>query len=508
MQRYKCFLGGAVSCALIGLSAFAQSTPSSHGRRMIDPGPDNTPVNEPVIAGQLSDGGESTIMVIWQVQDVPGPGEVEVPVRFEYATAVFDSMLNEWVFTDRGVVPEPIEIMEHFDPTVAAGGKTATGSAGYVGAGAGLVPDGPIEVPNAFLLRTPAGGLIFDPLLSETFDDCIVRYTKIGAEDIGSQTTQTRFHLLAISLEDLTGCGELGQALLRRSENNGITWSMWLPVTDENGPVIGFPSKPVLVPELLISSAQSYFSYLDDQALHIRVARAQDAAIPAWNDAGLTVTPNLPVNQGQTYFDVAKSYVAGNFEIGPFTSIAVGQDGETMYVVYQDLAGAPQGNDGDFDIFISRRLFNSQTGLYEWKSPKKVNLDAAHVKNDQFMPVVAVDYEGRIHVAWLDTRHDRRSPGQDVTIALYYAYSTDQGETFTEMMLDNQIIKTEYLENEFFIGDGLDMVIRENSVLITAMGTSHVRISGAQQQFGGIGGGGGGNPPQENEAIYLYRVNW
>lgn len=509
-------LGGAVCCAASGSLSHAQPVPESKGRQLVDPGPIDVPVNEPVIAFQNTDTVGPTLMVMWQVQDVPGPGEVEAPLRFEYATAVFDNVQDRWVFTDRGAVPAPLEIMEHFDPTLAAGIKTGTNSARYTGAGAGRVFDQSQQiVENAFLLRTdPSDPLEFDPLLSEWLDECIVRYTKLRAVEVGAATLSTTMHLLSTIVDFESVCGESGQVLLRRSVNNGVSWSNWLPVVDEHGPVIGFPSKPVLVVDIqVIGGAQSYFSYLDEQASYIRIARADDAAVPAWSDAGLNVTPTLPIGMGQTYFDAAKTYVAGEFEIGPFTSMAVAPDGETMYVVYHDLAGPPQGNDGDFDIYIARRLFNEQTSQYEWKAPKKVNLDAPHVRSDQFMPVMEIESDGRIHIAWYDTRGDLRAPGQDVTISLFYAWSDDQGETFTEIQLDDQIIKTEELSNPKFIGDGLDMAFSGTSLLISAMGTSHVRVYPGppdyeQQMLGGFIPGGPGQPVQENEAIYIYRVDW
>src|SRR5690606_16510702 len=117
------------------------------------------------------------------------------------------------------------------------------------------------------------------------------------------------------------------------------------------------------------------------------------------------------------------------------------------------------------------------------------------------------------HVAWYDTRGDKVAPGQDVKIGLYYAYSTDNGQTFTEFQLDDQAIETDSLLNANSIGDRIDITFNptNNDVVVAYIGTTHVRVYPGppdyeQQMLGGFIPGGPGQPVQENEAIYIYRV--
>lgn len=100
----------------------------------------------------------------------------------------------------------------------------------------------------------------------------------------------------------------------------------------------------------------------------------------------------------------------------PPASMARSHDG-TLYVAWHD------ARNGDADVFVRR----STDGGSSWSTPRQVNDDAPDSLTDQYHPVVSVAPSGRLDVAFYDRRHDRNNVYNDV----YYAYSLDQGATFS-----------------------------------------------------------------------------
>jgi hypothetical protein len=80
-------------------------------------------------------------------------------------------------------------------------------------------------------------------------------------------------------------------------------------------------------------------------------------------------------------------------------------------------------NSDPCDIMFSR----STDGGLSWSAPWRVNDDVGNV-NYQWFGTMSVAPDGRIDVIWLDTRDN---PGF-VNSALYYSYSLDQGNTWTQ----------------------------------------------------------------------------
>lgn len=81
--------------------------------------------------------------------------------------------------------------------------------------------------------------------------------------------------------------------------------------------------------------------------------------------------------------------------------------------------------DGDSDILASRSCDKGKT----WSKPVRVNQDAT--KSDQWMPRVAVDDQGAVHVVYMTRAYD---PGNRL-IDAEEAFSTDGGETWTTLRL-------------------------------------------------------------------------
>ncbi len=91
-------------------------------------------------------------------------------------------------------------------------------------------------------------------------------------------------------------------------------------------------------------------------------------------------------------------------------SIAVNSTG-ALHVVWQDL------RNGDWDIYFA----NSTNGGATWSEPNvKINTDVG--SDHQINPVIAVDSEDTIYIAWEDYRNGDAD--------IYFAKSTDGGETW------------------------------------------------------------------------------
>jgi hypothetical protein len=107
------------------------------------------------------------------------------------------------------------------------------------------------------------------------------------------------------------------------------------------------------------------------------------------------------------------------FRMATYPVLAVDNSGGAhdgrRYVVWADQPGSI-----DTDIQVLLRW--SDDGR-NWSDPVTVNDDPA---GDQFMPWIAVDPKGGVHVAWMDRRNDPTNRLLDV----YYAYSDDGGLDF------------------------------------------------------------------------------
>lgn len=98
-----------------------------------------------------------------------------------------------------------------------------------------------------------------------------------------------------------------------------------------------------------------------------------------------------------------------------------GSDGyEKAYLVYMD------SSNSDWNIFCSMiTSFFDHSEYIDFWPPVRVNDDSGD-GTDQFMPAVAVDEQGRIHVAFYDRRLD---PG-NLLYDVYYTSSSDSGHTW------------------------------------------------------------------------------
>jgi hypothetical protein len=99
-------------------------------------------------------------------------------------------------------------------------------------------------------------------------------------------------------------------------------------------------------------------------------------------------------------------------------------------------------------------LAKSTDGGLTWSSPIRINDDSSET-NTQWFGTMSVAPNGRIDAVWLDTRDN---PGSDSS-ALYYSYSTDEGNTWSV----NEKLSASFdphvgYPNQNKMGDYFDMV--------------------------------------------------
>jgi BNR/Asp-box repeat protein len=134
-------------------------------------------------------------------------------------------------------------------------------------------------------------------------------------------------------------------------------------------------------------------------------------------DHGETFTTPLPIG---AYHALPPTLANSFFRVGSLPGFAIdrssGPNKGALYSVYASWNPAEENSDV--------LLVASHDGGKTWTAPIQVNDDAT--KTDQWMPNLAVDAAGTIHVTWLDRR-------DDPTNTKYYAYaatSNDGGKTF------------------------------------------------------------------------------
>jgi hypothetical protein len=114
------------------------------------------------------------------------------------------------------------------------------------------------------------------------------------------------------------------------------------------------------------------------------------------------------------------------------------------------LSSVERPNNDPGDVMFAR----STDGGFTWDMPVRVNDDIS-VDNTQWLATMSVAPNGRIDAVWLDTRDN---PFTQLS-ALYYSYSTDQGNTWSE----NEILSGIFdpyvgYPNQQKMGDYFDMI--------------------------------------------------
>jgi len=209
------------------------------------------------------------------------------------------------------------------------------------------------------------------------------------------------------------------QILFVRSMDGGITYSEPLVLSKAT---LGFVqgSMPAVGP-----NGEVYVVWLAAETSSERALRIRRS-----DDGGVTFGPEVTIASLRPTADPTASRrcgrqaLKGNIRTLELPAIAVDRsDGPTkgsVYVVYQS---DPDGDGPDTsDVFFTR----STDGGLRWSAPIRVNDD--QTTTDQWMPSVAVTYEGTIGVMFYDRRRD---PENNLKIDVYMAVSRDGGQSFS-----------------------------------------------------------------------------
>jgi hypothetical protein len=191
--------------------------------------------------------------------------------------------------------------------------------------------------------------------------------------------------------------------------------------------------------ELYAAGASNYYG--------IVVARSNNAVDPgtyvAWDyytqvDIDGSMEAGAAVNPGGL---LGQAYIAVNNATGP--------EYGNVYV----LASVQRLSNGDpGDVMFAK----SEDGGFSFSDPIRINDDFS-ISNTQWFGTMSVAPNGRIDVVWLDTRDAPSST--PLWSALYYSYSLDGGETWS----DNELLSDSFdphvgWPNQQKMGDYFDMV--------------------------------------------------
>ena len=162
--------------------------------------------------------------------------------------------------------------------------------------------------------------------------------------------------------------------------------------------------------ELYISGSASYNG--------IVISTSTNAQIP-----GSTISWNFPVEVDMDGYITADSPINPAGLLGQANIDVDHSNGPGRGNVYVLASVARISNSDPGDVMFAK----STDGGLTWGYPIKINDDPG-VTNTQWLATMSVAPNGRIDVAWLDTRD--APPGSDLS-ALYYSYSNDQGDTWS-----------------------------------------------------------------------------
>ncbi len=173
-------------------------------------------------------------------------------------------------------------------------------------------------------------------------------------------------------------------------------------------------------------------------------------------DGGTTLSPPMTIATRMAFWDLYDApQVPGYFRVPPFTYLAVDPIDGTLYCVYFDVTQVVGGN-ANVDLYFTRSSDQGDT----WSLPRVINGDS-DPPGDQFFPWLETDSSGRLHLLYYDTRNTQQDDWEpSAYIDAYYAWSEDQGNTWTEHRLSPVAFNTGAASD--FLGDYLGMGVGHN----------------------------------------------
>lgn len=190
-----------------------------------------------------------------------------------------------------------------------------------------------------------------------------------------------------------------------RSTNQGVNWSI------VNLGNIGYPTYIVTGPSSSVSGGIMYLCYhlYENYLMHVKLRRSYDG--------GLTFTPEIlvsdfmpaPLLKNDSILATHFNQMSADNSFGPYRG--------NVYIVF---TGRGLGID-KANIYLTKSTNYGDN----WSVPVKLNDDNS--TTDQWMPALTVDDNGKIYVAWYDSRIDELNNRMTL---LYGTVSTDGGNSF------------------------------------------------------------------------------
>lgn len=233
----------------------------------------------------------------------------------------------------------------------------------------------------------------------------------------------------------------------RRSLDGGATWEgdeIAIGATRVSGTFCATPAT--------YGDRDLYIVYQPANELLFRFVRGQDPQDPNQVD-GMTFTylpqecevglgEQDPVELTIPYETEAPDigdYLPGTFSPKRVPQLVADPSSDArMYLVFHD---SDPNHPTDINVYLYQL---NRSGEYWCPGPKRrVNADIRQVDDDQFMPSVAVDDHGYVHVVYYDDRRYDQSdgmadPNNPHKFDCYYAYSKNGGVSWDEWRLDGE----------------------------------------------------------------------
>jgi len=307
-----------------------------------------------------------------------------------------------------------------------------------------------ISPPEIFAAGKPPGALDFEPSVRIRNNEQLADKGFLAAGPAPGDPDSTLLHFV-----DRRG--------LHTSRDLGETWSELLFLGNLQGPL------PRVGPrgELYIG----FWNGLDG----VQLIRSLDG--------GATVHDRTFIARRLEVWDNTDgSRFPGRFRVPPLPYLAVDPVDGTLYCVYFDTRRRSDGAEGSqaqseaqseaqVDLFFTR----SEDGGDSWLPPRPIPFGAAAPSEstaeraDQFFPWLEVDPLGRLHMVFYDTREVAQTDDQEnAHVDVYYAWSGDRGESWTEIRLTEEPFETGDIRwtapEGQFLGDYLGLAVAGDSV--------------------------------------------
>lgn len=156
-------------------------------------------------------------------------------------------------------------------------------------------------------------------------------------------------------------------------------------------------------------------------------------------DEGLSFTAPVTLHAfAGTSFVHLFDAIPGSFRLPPATMLAQDPGDGRLYAVVADQT-AVAGGERDVDLL----LYHSDDRGAHWVGPRAVAIGAP-AQTDQFMPALAVDDNGRLHLAFYDSRRTGAADAsENARVDAWYARSDDRGLSWSSQRLSDQPIESE-----------------------------------------------------------------